>query len=106
MDFEDIFNTSIGKVLGFLIIFRNYEYRKTRIAKNAEISYKTLHNIWSTLEELDFIKYTRTIGRSKYYKLNTDNELIKPLIKLHFRFLMAIADEYIYEDKKEEIITA
>jgi len=75
-------DSSIAKVLDFLIDNQEFDYSITDIAKGAEIAWSTLHEFWSDLVKLGVVKKTRKVGRAELYKLNQENPLVKKLIEI------------------------
>lgn len=80
---QELFEThAIVKILDFLTVFKDFEYTKTNIAKETEISRRTLYEVFPILEKYELVLNTRTFGAIKYYKLNTQNSISKLLVKL------------------------
>jgi DNA-binding transcriptional ArsR family regulator len=75
-------NTPFVRVVDFLLENRPFDYSKTEIARNAEVGWSTLHGIWKVLEKAEIVKQTRTVGRSKMYRLNEKNPVVRKLIEL------------------------
>ena len=70
------------RVLDFLIGFNFFDYPLTEIAKNSNVSYNSLKVFFDNFISSGVVIKTRKIGKSDYYKLNTDNSFVKNLIKL------------------------
>ena len=82
---ERLFNgIASAKILDFLIVFRDYDYSKQDIAKNSGVSFR---HALREIEKLELIKQTRTVGRAKMYKLNTEN----PISQLLQKFTLDLA---------------
>jgi DNA-binding transcriptional ArsR family regulator len=75
-------NTPFIRVISFLLENRIFDYSKTDIARNAEVGWSTLHGIWKRLEELNVVYMTRRVGKSKMYKLNEENPIVRKLIEI------------------------
>ena len=75
-------NTPFIRVISFLLENRIFDYSKTDIAKNAEVGWSTLHEIWKRLEELNIVKFTRRVGKSKMYRLNEENPIVRKMIEI------------------------
>ncbi len=84
---ELFLGTSTAKILDFLLIFREFDYSESDIARNAGISTRHIYRAVPKLEKLGLIDNTRTSGRSKMYKINSNSEAIQHLEK--FAFLVA-----------------
>ena len=85
-------DSSVAKVLDFLTLFRDYDYSLTDIAEKSGIAWKTLHNIWPTLERYDLVTPTRQIGRAKLFKLNIESNIVKLLANLTIELACIEAD--------------
>ncbi|MCK4327492.1 MAG: hypothetical protein KAW41_03375 [Candidatus Diapherotrites archaeon] len=83
MGFVDLFgDTTMSRVLDFLTTYEGFDYSLTEMARNAEVSYRSLQRIFPQLVEWQFVKKTRRIGRAEMYTVNTDNEIVKELDRL------------------------
>ena len=80
---EFLGDTPLIRVLDFLIVFREYDYNKQDIAKNANVSWNTLDKIWDKLVDLSIIVYTRKVGKSQMFRINLDKVAVEKLIELH-----------------------
>lgn len=69
------------KILNHLLIFREFDYSLTDIAKESEVAWSTLNILWPKLEKMEIVKHTRNVGKAKMYKLNIENQLVQELIK-------------------------
>ena len=81
------------KVLDYLLTERELDFSITDMARNAGIGRSTLYRIWDDLVKNKIIMPTRTVGKAKLYKLNTDNKVIRKLIE--------IDDSLILEDLRK-----
>lgn len=75
-------NTPFIRVVSFLLENRIFDYSKTDIAKNAEVGWSTLHGIWKRFEEMNIVNMTRRVGKSKMYKLNEENPVVRKMIEI------------------------
>ena len=97
-------NTPYIRVLDFLLTEgRILEYSLTDISKHTDVSWSTLHQVWPSLEELEIVVMTRTVGRSKLYRLNEENSLVKILIKSDFLISKSLMDIKRGRTKKKDI---
>ena len=83
------------RVIDFFICYDCFEYTLTEIAENACVGWTTLHSILPKLEEFEIIKLTRTVGRAKLYKLNTENAMIKSLMRFDMKLCKYYAEKEI-----------
>lgn len=74
-------DSPLTKVLDFLITYDSFEYSLTEIAENSGVAWTTLHSFWPQLEAMQIVKLTREIGRAKLYKLNTENKMVRSLVR-------------------------
>jgi DNA-binding transcriptional regulator YhcF (GntR family) len=86
----------IIRVLDFLITFREFDYNKKDISRNARVAWNTLKTFWKELEKNKIIVKTRKVGKSIMYKLNEKNPIVKELIELN-KVLMLQSMEEIEE---------
>ena len=70
------------RVLDFLIGFNFFDYPLTEIARNSNVSYNSLKVFFDDFVKSGIVIKTRKVGKSDYYKLNTDNFFVQNLIKL------------------------
>ena len=83
------------RILNHLLIFREFDYSLTDIAKNSNVAWSTLNLIWPKLERLGIVINTRKVGRAKMYKLNMTNNSVKMLGKF--------ADSLVWEQSKTKL---
>lgn len=82
--FLDIVGDSpVMRVLQFFIEGRRFDYTLSDLAKNAGVSWGTLHTIFPKFIQHGFVKHVRTIGRAKLYKINSENAIAKHFIQLY-----------------------
>lgn len=86
-------NTPFIRVVDFLLENRPFDYSKTEIAKNAEVGWSTLHGIWKVLGKARIVKQTRIVGKSKMYRLDEENPVVRKLIELDAK----ISDMFVQE---------
>lgn len=80
---RDLFQThAVVKILDFLTLYKGFEYTRSEIAKNVGISRRTLYKVFPILENFELVKLTRSSGKIKFYRLNTENSISQYLIAL------------------------
>lgn len=84
--------TPFIRVMDFLIENSIFDYTKTEIAENAEISRASLYKVWPVLEMYGLVKESRRIGNAVLYKLNKENSLVKKLIELDLKISREFAE--------------
>ncbi|MBU2616966.1 MAG: hypothetical protein KKB79_03240 [Nanoarchaeota archaeon] len=72
------------RVLDFLIGNYFFDYPMTEIARESNVSYNSIINFFDRWIKEGILTKTRQVGKSNYYKLNTENEFIKNIIKLNW----------------------
>ena len=87
------------RILDFLLTERELDFSISDMARNAGIGRATLYRIWVQLIKNKIIIPTRTIGKSKLYKLNIINPKIKKLIEIDD---MLILEELRNKAEKQE----
>jgi len=74
-------NSPLIRILNHLLIFREFDYSMTDIAKESGVAWSTLCLLWSDLEKDKIVEYTRDVGKAKMYRLNMKNPSVKELAK-------------------------
>lgn len=82
-------DSSLTRILDFLITGRDFDYSLSDIAKNAGVSWATLSRVWPRLVANGLVVQTRTIGRAKLFRLNSESEVVRSLAKLYKTILQA-----------------
>ena len=67
------------RVLNHLLIFREFDYSLSDIARESGVAWSTLNLLWPKLEKNKIVKHTRNVGKAKMYKLDMQNEVVKQL---------------------------
>ncbi len=70
------------RVLDFLIGNYFFDFPMTEIARESNVSYNSIVTFFQDFIKSEVIIKTRKVGKSDYYKLNTENVFVKNLIKL------------------------
>ncbi|MBI2499087.1 hypothetical protein HYV88_02495 [Candidatus Woesearchaeota archaeon] len=92
-------DSPINRLLDFFIVFSDFDYSLTDIASKANIGYSTLKILIKKLEKIGFVIQSRSVGKSKMYKLNTENKVVNKFIN----FYWDITKENIHKEKLEEL---
>ena len=81
--FKEAFGNSPKiRILEVLILGRGLDWSLTDIAEQANVSWSTLHRIFDSMLQSGIVKFSRTIGKAKLYKINEKNLVAKELIKV------------------------
>ena len=67
------------RILNHLLIFREFDYSLTDIARNSGVAWSTLNLLWPRLEKSGVVLNTRNVGKAKMYRLNEKNAYAKKL---------------------------
>lgn len=70
------------KVVDFLLENRLFDYSKKQIAEGCGIGRVTLFNHWLKIEKVGLVLVSRQFGKTRLYKLNEKNPVVKKLIEL------------------------
>ena len=72
------------KLLNFLADHPDYDYTISDLVEKTGVSKPTIYKILPKLLEENLIVVTRKVGKSKLYKLNTENEIARLILKFEF----------------------
>jgi len=92
------------RIYDFLIDNHFFDFPLTEIAREANVSYKSLQKIFPEMIKLGIIKKTRRIGKSNYFQPNIDHPFFRRLINIDWMLSKQSAD--MKYAKKEIILTA
>jgi hypothetical protein len=81
---EQFGDTPQLRVFDFFIGNYFFDYPLTEIARESNISYNSLKAFFPKMIETGMLIKTRKVGKSDYFKLNTENNFIKNLMKLNW----------------------
>ncbi len=95
-------NHPIIKIIDFLLENRLFDYSKKQIAEGSGIGKVTLFKYWKKIEEIGIVKVSRTFGKTKLYKLNEDNNIVKKLIELEFMLADIVSQEFTEKSSHKE----
>ena len=99
---KTIFREAFGnsqkiRILEVLIVGRDLDWSLTDIAEQADVGWTTLHRGFDSMIKSGLVKFSRTIGRAKLYKINEENLVAKELVKV-FDLLMKDANNKAIEE--------
>jgi len=93
---------AMAKILDFLVLFRNYDYSKTDIAKNSGVNFRTVLRLLPILEEKQIVKKTRLVGQAKMYQINIESPLARALHKLNQEIAFYDAEKIAKQELRKE----
>ena len=80
-------NNPFTRILDTLIDNIGEDYTKKEIQELAGISKGAFFAHWPKLEELNLVKVTREIGKTKLFTLNKNSKLVKDILKFEMRMI-------------------
>jgi predicted transcriptional regulator len=87
------------QLLSFLIAHRDFDYSKTELAKNLELTRQTIYKALEPLMKFNMVVESRKIGNTTLYKLNINSESVKAIQS----FNETIVNIIVYNEKKMDI---
>ena len=93
-------DNALIKILDFFLENRFWDYTKSDVAREAEVSRVQLYRVWNVLEELEIVKPSRKIGATVLYKANTESPIFKKLSELALEIASKTHDKTIKEEEK------
>ena len=80
MAFCDVFgDSSVARILDHLAKYETRDFSMTELARDCDMSYRTLQRVFPLLVQKELVKETRRIGKATMYTLNLQNETVKEL---------------------------
>ncbi|HLC19305.1 MAG TPA: hypothetical protein VJK72_00155 [Candidatus Nanoarchaeia archaeon] len=73
-------NYPLIRILNHLLIFRDFDYSLSDIARESGVAWSTLNLLWPDLEKKNIVSFTRHVGRAKMYKLNTKSKVVQNMM--------------------------
>lgn len=80
-------NNPFNRIVDALIDNIGEDYTKKELQELAGISKGAFFQHWPKIEELDLVKVTREIGKTKLFTLNKNSKLVKDLLKFELRMI-------------------
>ena len=82
------------RIIDFLVENKGLDFTKIDIAAGAEISKASLFNYWPELETREIVKVTRTVGKTKFYTLNSHNPVTQKILELESTLIQQAMEQY------------
>ncbi|MEK6873928.1 MAG: hypothetical protein AABW91_03710 [Nanoarchaeota archaeon] len=92
------------RIVDFLIENKGIDVTKKEIIEGAGISRASLFNCWNQLEEQEIVLVTRKFGKTKLYRLNTENLVVKKLLELESVLIGKALDRALINKKSSQMI--
>ncbi|MBI2105627.1 hypothetical protein HYT56_02185 [Candidatus Woesearchaeota archaeon] len=99
---ETFGDSSINRVLDFLVVNEDFDYSMTDIAAQSGVGYSTLKLFWNKLEKNRIVMQTRVVGRAKMYRICLENPVVKKFRDFYWE---TTKQKIRSEINKEEVIT-
>ncbi len=74
----------INRLLDFLVVFDDFDYSMKDLSVKNSIGYSTLKILLPEMVSKGILKITRINGKSKMYKLDIENEMVKEFILFYW----------------------
>lgn len=97
-------NSPALRIVDFFLDNRLFDYSKSEILKNLNIGRTTFFNYWNDLERFGVVGVTGQIGKSKLYRLNEKDEIVKRLMALDSALCKQAMGKAVKESRKSEAI--
>ncbi len=91
-------NSPVLKVMMFLLENKIFDYPKSEIAKEVNISRTTLNIFWDELVEIGIVEKTRVVGRAVMYRINTNSPIVKKMGELNYIVCKTYAEKSVEEE--------
>lgn len=96
----DIFKyRSMPAVLDYLLDFPEVDFSKADVARECELQWQTVDEIFPLLERYGIIKKSRQIGRAELYKVNEESKALQYLHKFDLQISTVDVDETVEGEK-------
>ena len=82
---ETLFSgNATAKIMDFMISSQEWDYSESDIARNSDVSIRTVQREISKLIESKLVKHVRTVGNAKMYQLDKSHKTGEQMEKLAF----------------------
>lgn len=82
-------DTPILRIMDFLLENRLFDYSKKQIIDETGLAKATFYKYWGRLIESNVVKPTRSFGKTKLYKINEQNPIVKEIKLLELALIEA-----------------
>ncbi|MBD3155720.1 MAG: hypothetical protein GF368_03625 [Candidatus Aenigmarchaeota archaeon] len=89
------------RIIDFFLDNKLFDFSKKEIIEEVGMSKTTFYKVWKDIENFGIVKVSRKYGKTKLYKLNRENSMVKGLIKIERRLIK----EPIPETEKVKLST-
>ena len=99
--FHEIIGVSLTRLLDFFCDHPNYDYQISELADKTKISRPTIYENLKKLTKNKMVIQTRISGKSRMYKLNTDNDIVRAMLKIDFDRASKVAEKLTEKEAKK-----
>jgi len=86
-------DTSQVRLLDFLADNLEFDYTISQLSEYAKLSRPTVYGLVERLTEEGLLAHTRTVGRSRFYRLDRGNPIVLSLLQSDFAKANAAAED-------------
>lgn len=83
------------RVMDFLIVGKDFEYSKRKIAEEVGISKASFNRVWKKLLSNEVVVQTQVKSRVRLFKLNGTNPTIKKLVQFDWEITKIETDKFL-----------
>ncbi|HLC68958.1 MAG TPA: hypothetical protein VJH24_03900 [Candidatus Bilamarchaeaceae archaeon] len=84
---------SMAKILEYLIEFPEIDFSKADVARECDLQWQTVNEVFPLLEKWGLVEKSRSIGRAELYKVNESSKALQYLHKFALQVAAVEADE-------------
>ena len=84
---EYLGDTPLLRMIDFLLENRLFDYSKKQIIDETGLAKATFYKYWGRLLELGIVKATRSFGKTKLYKINEQNPIVREIKNLELALI-------------------
>lgn len=88
-------DSPVNRVLDFLVVYDQFDYSLTDIAKHSKVGYATLMRFWKMLEKNKIVVQSRVVGKAKMYKLNKNNFAVQHFVKMYWTIVRKVTEKHV-----------
>src|SRR3989441_5817659 len=97
--FTEVFgNAPRVRLLDFLADHPDFDYTISQMAEFADVARPTVYKLVAELQGQDMITFTRSVGDSKFYRLNVANPRIVSMLQVDFEGINKELAEGAYDE--------
>jgi len=98
MEDESVLIQAFGKspkmrIIDFFLDNKLFDFSKKEIIEEVGMSKTTFYKIWDDIENFGIVEVSRKYGKTKLYKLNRKNPIVKELIKIERKLIRKTVPE-------------